>query len=99
MWPGSFNIPVVGEHPGANKTYGADRNKFGHSDRDGVERFARHVLAGCASARFTGRTGPWAERERAGCNSRGEQTGAVYFTDGGAVGLNSGPGRFVIRWI
>jgi len=34
------------------KTYGADRNKFGHSDRDGIERFVRHILAGFASARF-----------------------------------------------
>ncbi len=34
------------------KTYGADRNKFGHSDNDGIERFWRHLLGGCASARF-----------------------------------------------
>lgn len=34
------------------KTYGADGNKFGHSDRDGVERFWRHMLAGAASMRF-----------------------------------------------
>ncbi|MEQ8847467.1 hypothetical protein [Botrimarina sp.] len=34
------------------KTYGADGNKFGHSDRDGVERFWRHLLAGAASVRF-----------------------------------------------
>ena len=34
------------------KIYGADGNKFGHSDSDGVERFWRHLLAGCASARF-----------------------------------------------
>ena len=36
----------------AVKTYGADGNRFGHSDRDGIERFFRHVLAGFASARF-----------------------------------------------
>ena len=23
----------------------------------------------------------------------------VYFTDGGAAGLNSGPGRFLVRWM
>lgn len=34
------------------KTYGADGNKFGHSDQDGVERFVRHILAGFAAARF-----------------------------------------------
>lgn len=34
------------------KTYGADRNTFGHSDQDGIERFWRHLLAGAASIRF-----------------------------------------------
>ncbi|MGK0189931.1 MAG: hypothetical protein ACI9R3_005750 [Verrucomicrobiales bacterium] len=34
------------------KTYGADDNKFGHSDQDAIERFWRHLLAGAASARF-----------------------------------------------
>jgi hypothetical protein len=34
------------------KTYGADGNKFGHTDQDAVERLLRHVLAGFASARF-----------------------------------------------
>jgi hypothetical protein len=34
------------------KTYGADGNKFGHSDQDGIERLVRHILAGFASARF-----------------------------------------------
>jgi len=34
------------------KTYGADGNKFGHKDQDGVERFWRHLLAGAASIRF-----------------------------------------------
>ncbi|MPY88924.1 MAG: hypothetical protein GEU99_13470 [Luteitalea sp.] len=34
------------------KTYGADGNKFGHSDQDGLERFFRHILAGFAAARF-----------------------------------------------
>ena len=34
------------------KTYGADGNKFGHSDQDAIERFWRHLLAGAASVRF-----------------------------------------------
>ncbi|MDX9974201.1 MAG: hypothetical protein RBU21_14545, partial [FCB group bacterium] len=34
------------------KTYGADGNKFGHTDQDGIERFFRHLLAGAASMRF-----------------------------------------------
>ena len=34
------------------KTYGADGNKFGHNDRDGIERFWRHLIGGAASARF-----------------------------------------------
>lgn len=34
------------------KIYGADGNKFGHTDQDGIERFWRHVLAGAASGRF-----------------------------------------------
>jgi hypothetical protein len=34
------------------KTYGADGNKFGHTDQDGIERFWRHLLAGAASMRF-----------------------------------------------
>jgi len=34
------------------KIYGADGNKFGHSDQDAIERFWRHMLAGGASIRF-----------------------------------------------
>jgi hypothetical protein len=34
------------------KTYGADGNKFGHTNRDGVERFWRHLIGGAAAARF-----------------------------------------------
>ncbi len=34
------------------KTYGANGNKFGHSDQDAIERFWRHLLAGAASIRF-----------------------------------------------
>lgn len=45
----------LADHPrpmNTTKTYGADGNKFGHSDQDGVERFWRHLLAGAASMRF-----------------------------------------------
>ncbi|MEZ6099913.1 MAG: hypothetical protein R3E01_13175 [Pirellulaceae bacterium] len=45
----------LGKHPrpmNTTKTYGADRNKFGHTDQDGIERFWRHLLAGAASVRF-----------------------------------------------
>ncbi len=34
------------------KTYGADKNKFKHTDQDAIERFWRHLLAGAASIRF-----------------------------------------------
>ncbi|MCB1128789.1 MAG: hypothetical protein KDM81_19995, partial [Verrucomicrobiae bacterium] len=34
------------------KTYGADGNKFGHTDQDGLERVWRHVLGGAAAVRF-----------------------------------------------
>lgn len=34
------------------KTYGADGNKFGHTDQDGVERLWRHLIAGAAAVRF-----------------------------------------------
>jgi hypothetical protein len=34
------------------KTYGADGNKFGHSNQDGIERFWRHLLGGAAAIRF-----------------------------------------------
>lgn len=34
------------------KTYGADGNKFGHTDQDAIERFWRHLLGGAASVRF-----------------------------------------------
>ena len=34
------------------KVYGADGNKFGHNNQDGVERFVRNVLLGAASTRF-----------------------------------------------
>jgi hypothetical protein len=34
------------------KIYGADGNKFGDTDQDGIERFWRHLIAGAASMRF-----------------------------------------------
>lgn len=34
------------------KTYGADGNKFGHTDRDGIERWWRHLIGGAAAVRF-----------------------------------------------
>lgn len=34
------------------KTYGADGNKFGHTDQDGLERVWRHALGGAAAVRF-----------------------------------------------
>lgn len=34
------------------KTYGANGNRFGHTDQDGVERVIRHALAGFAAVRF-----------------------------------------------
>lgn len=46
---------VLSERPrpiNTTKTYGADGNKFGHTDQDGVERFWRHLIAGAASMRF-----------------------------------------------
>jgi hypothetical protein len=48
-------IEYVGSRPrpiNAVKTYGADGNRFGHTDQDGLERFFRHILAGFAAARF-----------------------------------------------
>jgi hypothetical protein len=53
------NFLYVKEYLSANprpinttKTYGADGNKFGHTDQDAIERFWRHLLAGAASIRF-----------------------------------------------
>jgi len=45
----------LADHPrpiNTTKTYGADGNKFGHTDQDAIERFWRHLLGGVASARF-----------------------------------------------
>ncbi len=46
---------LLAKHPrpmNTTKTYGADGNKFGHSDQDAIERFWRHLLGGAASIRF-----------------------------------------------
>lgn len=45
----------LSEHPrpiNTTKIYGADGNRFGHSDQDAIERFWRHLLGGAASVRF-----------------------------------------------
>jgi hypothetical protein len=45
----------LSDHPrpmNTTKTYGADGNKFKHTDQDAIERFWRHLLAGGASIRF-----------------------------------------------
>lgn len=50
-----FVREYLSSHPrpiNTTKTYGADGNKFGHTDQDGIERFFRHLLSGAASMRF-----------------------------------------------
>ncbi len=50
-----FVRKYLSKHPrpmNTTKTYGADGNKFNHSDQDAIERFWRHLLAGAASIRF-----------------------------------------------
>jgi hypothetical protein len=116
------------------KTYGADGGPFG-TNRDGLERFWRHLIGGAASARFhrptsgLGLSAPavaalqaarkleslvplWdiepanqllrdrAENE-AYLAARPGVAYALYFTDGGSVGLDltDAPGRFDLRWI
>ncbi|MBP7052854.1 MAG: DUF1593 domain-containing protein [Phycisphaerae bacterium] len=116
------------------KTYGADGGRFGNN-RDGLERFWRHVIGGAASARFhrpdsglglsapaiaairaarelESLVKPWevepanhllsdrAENE-AYAAARPGAAYALYFTDGGSVGLDlrDAPGRFDVRWI
>jgi len=122
------------------KTYGADGGRFGNQ-RDGIERWWRHVIGGVASARFH-RPGPtgiyglglsepavaslraarkleslvklWevepdathsllsdrADNEAYLAAAPG-RTYAMYFTDGGSVGLDlrKHPGRHMLRWI
>jgi hypothetical protein len=128
----------IAEHPrplNTVKTYGADGNKFGHTNRDGVERFWRHVLGGAASARFhrpdsgLGLSEPavatlraarklesaiplWTvepanqllrdrDANEAYIAARPGKAYALYFTDGGAVGLDltDAKGPFDVRWI
>ncbi|HNQ89139.1 MAG TPA: hypothetical protein PKM73_11035 [Verrucomicrobiota bacterium] len=116
------------------KTYGADGGRFG-SNRDGLERFWRHVVGGVASARFhrpdsgLGLSQPAAnairaarklesriklwdvepanallsdrEENEAYLAARPGQAYALYFTDGGTIGLDlkNATGRFDVRWI
>lgn len=50
-----FVREYLSKHPrpmNTTKTYGADGNKFKHTDQDAIERFWRHLLAGAASIRF-----------------------------------------------
>jgi hypothetical protein len=116
------------------KTYGADGGRFG-DNRDGLERWWRHIIGGAAAARFhrpdsgLGLSEPamaalraarrletviklWevepanqllSERadNEAFLAARPGQAYALYFTDGGSVGLDLGhdPGPFTLRWI
>jgi hypothetical protein len=116
------------------KTYGADGGRFGNN-RDGLERWWRHVIGGAASARFhrpdsgLGLSDPAKASLRAARNlesaiklwdlepanhllsdravneaylaARPGQAYALYFTDGGSVGLDlkNAPGSFDLRWI
>jgi hypothetical protein len=116
------------------KTYGADGGRYG-SDRDGLERWWRHIIGGAASARFhrpdsgLGLSEPalasirsarklesvlklWeveaanhllSERDanEAYLAANPGRAYALYFTDGGAVGLDlkNATGRFEVRWI
>lgn len=50
-----FVRDLLEKHPrpiNTTKIYGADGNKFGHTDQDAIERFWRHLLGGAASVRF-----------------------------------------------
>jgi hypothetical protein len=116
------------------KTYGADGGRFG-SNRDGLERWWRHVLGGAASARFHRPDSGLGLSELAKASLRAARklesllelwevepanqllrdradneaylaarpgrTYALYFPDGGSVGLDltAAPGRFTVRWI
>ncbi len=116
------------------KTYGADGGRFGNN-RDGVERWWRHVIGGAASARFhrpdsgLGLSPPavaslvaarklesliklWdvepanellsdRRENEAYLAARPGMAYALYFTDGGAVGLDlkKTEGEFLLRWI
>ncbi|MFZ5831226.1 MAG: DUF6298 domain-containing protein [Planctomycetota bacterium] len=116
------------------KTYGADGGKYGNN-RDGLERWWRHVIGGAASARFhrpdsgLGLSEPAAnaicaarklesvvklwdvepanellserEENEAYLAAKPGEAYALYFTDGGSVGLDlrGAPGVFQLRWI
>lgn len=116
------------------KTYGADTGRYG-TNRDGLERWWRHVIGGAASARFhrpdsgLGLSEPaiaaikaarklesliklWdvepanhllSDRapNEAYLAARPGQAYAIYFTNGGSVGLNlrDAPGKYELRWI
>ncbi|MCL4190237.1 MAG: hypothetical protein KJZ87_00720 [Thermoguttaceae bacterium] len=116
------------------KTYGADGGRFGNN-RDGLERFFRHVIGGAAAARFhrpdsgLGLSEPsiaalkaarklesviklWEvepanellsdrTENEAYVAARAGAAHALYFTDGGSVGLDlrAAPGKYEVRWI
>ena len=116
------------------KTYGADGGRFGNN-RDGLERFWRHLIGGAAAARFHRPDSGLGLSPAAGAALRAArklesliklwelepahqrlsdrevneaylaakpgQAYALYFTDGGSVGLDlqDAPGRFALRWI
>lgn len=116
------------------KTYGADGGRFGNN-RDGLERFFRHVIGGAAAARFhrpdsgLGLSEPsiaalkaarklesviklWEveaanellsdrTENEAYVAARAGAAYALYFTDGGSVGLDlrAAPGKYDVRWI
>lgn len=116
------------------KTYGADGGRFGNN-RDGLERFWRHVIGGAAAARFhrpdsgLGLSQPavaairaarklesliqlWEvapanqllsnrENNEAFLAAQPGRAYALYFPDGGAVGLDlkAATGRFNVHWI
>ncbi len=127
----------VASHPrplNTVKTYGADTGRYG-SNRDGVERFWRHIIGGAASARFhrpdsgLGLSQPavatiraarkleslikfWEvepandllsdrENNEAYLAAKPGRAYALYFTDGGSVGLDlkNAPASFDLHWI
>lgn len=115
------------------KTYGADGNKFGHADQDGLERFFRHAIGGAASARFHRPPSGLGLSDKAAAAIRamrrvegivpvfdlepsnerlterdfneaylaadGDDRFIVYFTQGGAAGVKTGPGAYRVVWV